>query len=117
MLASNTILVTGCHRSGSTFVGRMLGFGGRTAYLQEPFNLDTGLVGFDDWFQYICEGAYLSGVTVRSWLIYLQGLPEYRRKSISRNSDLLMTLGNCCFARVAMWIILRCGTCHFYMII
>ncbi|MFN2389931.1 MAG: sulfotransferase, partial [Actinomycetota bacterium] len=32
------ILVTGSHRSGTTWVGKMLSASGQTAYLHEPFN-------------------------------------------------------------------------------
>jgi hypothetical protein len=36
--ASNPILVTGAHRSGSTWVGKMLCAGGQSFYIHEPFN-------------------------------------------------------------------------------
>lgn len=50
------ILVTGSHRSGSTWVGKVLGSGGQTLYIQEPFNVfhkkryDTPV---KYWFEYI----------------------------------------------------------------
>ena len=53
------ILVTGAHRSGSTWVGRMIATSPRVTYLHEPFNLkhDMGLcrTQFDCWFTYVCE--------------------------------------------------------------
>jgi len=53
------ILVTGSHRSGSTWAGQMLAASPRTGYIHEPFN--TGIkIGalstpFKHWFQYIGE--------------------------------------------------------------
>jgi len=35
----NTVLVTGAHRSGSTWLGQMLSLGSDTAYIHEPFNI------------------------------------------------------------------------------
>ena len=35
----NTVLVTGAHRSGSTWLGQMLSLGQDTAYIHEPFNI------------------------------------------------------------------------------
>lgn len=56
--ASNKpILVTGSHRSGSTWVGRMLALHPSVGYIMEPFNLNhrPGIcrVRFDYWFQYV----------------------------------------------------------------
>lgn len=52
------ILITGSHRSGSTWVGRTLAASHKFAYIQEPFNIrhDNGLCGaqFKYWFTYIC---------------------------------------------------------------
>lgn len=52
------ILVTGSHRSGSTWVGKMMAASPELGYIHEPFNLkhDLGFCGarFDYWFTYIC---------------------------------------------------------------
>lgn len=60
------ILVTGSHRSGSTWVGRMIAASPAVAYIHEPFHLNhnQGFCGatFDYWFAYICpenEARYL----------------------------------------------------------
>ena len=53
------VLVTGSHRSGSTWVGRMIAEAPGMLYLHEPFNISDppgpGLcnVGFKYWFTYI----------------------------------------------------------------
>ena len=51
------ILVTGSHRSGSSWVGKMLAAAPRVAYLNEPFNVDIRIglspIRFDHWFKYI----------------------------------------------------------------
>lgn len=50
------ILVVGSHRSGSTWVGKMLVWPRSIAYVSEPFNPKTGLRIFKHWFEYIHEG-------------------------------------------------------------
>ncbi|HJT82351.1 MAG TPA: sulfotransferase [Chthoniobacterales bacterium] len=51
------ILVTGSHRSGTTWVGRMIALAPNVHYIHEPFNLnhDRGICGakFDYWFTYV----------------------------------------------------------------
>lgn len=53
------ILVTGSHRSGSTWVGRMLALSPSVGYIHEPFNIRHrhGIckAHFEYWFQYICD--------------------------------------------------------------
>lgn len=60
------ILVTGAHRSGTTWVGKMLAADACTAYISEPLNVlhRPGVfhVGVRYWYQYICaenEAAFL----------------------------------------------------------
>lgn len=57
--APKPILITGSHRSGSTWAGRMLAAAPYTAYIQEPFNIGIkfGVTQkhFEYWFQYLCE--------------------------------------------------------------
>mgnify|MGYP001026425254 CR=1 FL=1 len=50
------ILVTGSHRSGSTFVGRMLAAARHTGYMHEPLNPQLGVRGVDRWFPYVRAG-------------------------------------------------------------
>jgi hypothetical protein len=53
------ILVTGSHRSGSTWVGHMLALDPSIGYINGPFNLHSGRVvcgaEFTNWFTYICS--------------------------------------------------------------
>lgn len=53
------ILVTGSHRSGSTWVGNMLSIPPTVAYVNEPFNIQyhpgTPRPHFEHWFTYVCE--------------------------------------------------------------
>lgn len=59
MSSDNPILVTGSHRSGSTWVGRMLALSPDIAYLHEPFNIgcrdNLCTIGLDYWFAYLCD--------------------------------------------------------------
>lgn len=52
----NHILVTGAHRSGTTFVGRMLSLPRHIGYIREPFNPASGLEGTSRWFPYVKAG-------------------------------------------------------------
>lgn len=53
------ILVTGAHRTGTTWVGKMLAAGGQAAYISEPLNVwhRPGVMGaaVRHWYQYIDE--------------------------------------------------------------
>src|SRR5215216_127155 len=58
-LALTPILVTGTHRSGTTWVGKMLAADATTAYISEPLNVLHRPGVFRPkikyWYQYICE--------------------------------------------------------------
>jgi hypothetical protein len=53
------ILVTGSHRSGTTWVGRILATSPAVSYIHEPFHIshDPAVCAarFDHWFTYVCE--------------------------------------------------------------
>lgn len=62
------ILVTGAHRTGTTWVGKMLAASGESAYISEPLNIwhrpGVYSVPTTRWYTYICpenEGQYLAG--------------------------------------------------------
>lgn len=62
----NPILVTGAHRSGTTWAGKMLAADAQTAYISEPLNVlhrpGVYRAKITRWYQYICkenEGEYL----------------------------------------------------------
>jgi len=63
---THPILVTGAHRSGTTWAGKMLAADSETTYVSEPLNVlhRPGIFGakVKHWYQYICEeneGEYL----------------------------------------------------------
>eukprot|EP00752_Nemacystus_decipiens_P016866 g15098.t1 len=63
-MASNTpsnkrILVTGTHRSGTTWMGKMLSANRSVAYIHEPFNVDEARFGLpiQHWFSYLPDVA------------------------------------------------------------
>ena len=53
------ILVTGAHRSGTTWIGRMLALDPSTAYISEPLNVwhrpGVFRIPIEHWYQYICD--------------------------------------------------------------
>jgi len=52
----NNILVTGCPRSGTTFLGKVLSIPSHVGYVREPFNRDCGLEGLTHDFVYLQKG-------------------------------------------------------------
>lgn len=53
MFDEKPILVTGSHRSATTFVGRMLTLERNLGYIHEPFNIEWGIRGIDREFLYL----------------------------------------------------------------
>lgn len=67
--AHSPILVTGAHRTGTTWVGKMLAAGGEAGYISEPLNVlhRPGVLqlSIQHWYTYICaenEAGYLPGL-------------------------------------------------------
>jgi hypothetical protein len=56
-MSKRPILVTGSHRSGSTWIGRILESSGKLRYVHEPFNIENkrGFSPFNYWFEHISE--------------------------------------------------------------
>ena len=50
------MLVTGTPRSGTTFVGRMLALPREVGYLDEPFNVQIGILGIEEQFLHLTWG-------------------------------------------------------------
>lgn len=57
--SNKPILITGSHRSGSTWAGKMIASSPLVAYIPEPFNIycRPGICNaqFDYWFTYVCD--------------------------------------------------------------
>lgn len=62
---SKGILVTGTHRSGTTWMGKILSLPSEVVYLQEPFNLETSTNSMDFRFQH--------------WFPHVEDLPDRER--------------------------------------
>lgn len=89
------ILVTGAHRSGTTWVGKMLGADADTAYISEPLNVmhrpGVFRAQVNHWYQYICtenESQYLPAF--HSLLDYNYHLMDEIRAIRSRKDFLRM---------------------------
>lgn len=87
------ILVTGCSRSGTTWVGKTLALNPRIQYLYEPFNLDMGTagIGFPHQFMYLCrdnEHLYLDAI--QDVITGPQRLPLGLKLGFHRPARLLM---------------------------
>ena len=58
-MKEKTIFVTGCHRSGSTWVSKMIALSPGIAFIDEVFNPKMGLLKdkklFKNWFPYITQ--------------------------------------------------------------
>jgi len=77
---SRPILVTGAHRTGTTWVGKMLAAGGDAAYISEPLNIwhlpGVLRVPTHHWYTYLCaenEAVYLPALRETLGLHYHAG--------------------------------------------
>jgi len=57
-MRANPILITGAHRSGTTWVGKIISSSPGIQYVHEPFNIDYNNCGISPfyWFQYVTRG-------------------------------------------------------------
>src|SRR5688500_10504228 len=62
--ANNPILVTGAHRSGTSWVGRIIALSPAVFYIHEPFNVSDG------------PGPGICGVTFENWFTYIDATNE-----------------------------------------
>jgi len=91
------ILVTGSHRSGTTWTGKMLAAAPNTAYIHEPFNqeLKLGLspTDFNQTFKYITES---DSEKYKLWFgkILKYNYPLFRNLTRSRSIDDILKLAN-----------------------
>ncbi|GAA5521451.1 sulfotransferase [Aliifodinibius salicampi] len=83
-MQNNPILVTGIHRSGSTFVGNMLSLNRNIGYIQEPFNRDYGLKIFDVNFTYLTDTSITHQIQKTLDQLILLDKADYHIPSINR---------------------------------
>lgn len=94
-MSKRPILITGIHRSGSTFVGKMLCLNSQLGYIQEPFNKDYGLKIFETNFKYIAGDIPLTLVHTLDKLIDLNSaeyrIPSFRdgHQSVANRAELI----------------------------
>lgn len=101
------ILVTGAHRTGTTWVGKMLAAGGQAAYISEPLNVlhRPGVLRSPviHWYTYLCaenEGVYLPAF--RETLAYRYHLGAEIRSLRSRKD--LLRMGRDAGVFLAGWL-------------
>ncbi|GAB4314137.1 MAG: sulfotransferase domain-containing protein [Bacteroidales bacterium] len=100
MAGKKIIFVTGAHRSGTTWVGKMLSLNPGIRYIHEPFNIDEPRVHpFRYWFEYIHDKT--PAERQKEVFNFLYGLSFYTRKgiqaeikSINGPRDILRLTGN-----------------------
>jgi len=96
ILNNKPILVTGSHRSGSTWIGKMLALPSNVVYIHEPFNLhhrpDICKARFEYWFTYICDqNEFLYLHDLKHTLNFKYSLSE-ELKAINSKKDFLRLL-------------------------
>lgn len=77
MRTDRPILLTGIHRSGTTFTGRVLSIPHSAGYIDEPFNLQYGIEGVREWFPYARAGDANDPLTLFDDVV--AGRAKYRR--------------------------------------
>ncbi len=82
------LLITGSHRSGSTWVGKMLSLGSDTFYIDEPFNLKYKKNSpFNYWFEYVNHEnqskymPYLNSEVKNGVFSYIKNINKAQNKS------------------------------------
>jgi hypothetical protein len=98
-MRKTAILVTGSHRSGSTWVGEMISHSPSVNYLHEPFNIyydyefKTYHLEIEHWFQYISQENeslyYKQIVDLFDWKAHLRFLIEQNIKKVKSKKDLI----------------------------
>jgi hypothetical protein len=95
-LNKRAILVTGGHRTGTTWVGRMLSASGETAYISEPLNVwhRPGVMGapVPYWYTYICDDNAHEFLPALKQTLALEYLPGREIRSLKSMRDFLRML-------------------------
>lgn len=93
----NHILVTGCPRSGTTFLGKVLALPPEVGYVSEPFNKDFGLDGLDKQFVHMYRGMP-DEEYYRNLLERLLGRrARFKRLPVDRNLSMRQNVGRLLF--------------------
>lgn len=91
--SQNPILVTGAHRSGTTWVGRMLAANQKTAYISEPLNLlhRPGVYRAEvkHWYPYICQENESDFLSPMQETLRFSYHPWLEIKSLKSTKDLM----------------------------
>ncbi len=91
-----TILVTGAHRTGTTWVGKMLAANGRSVYISEPLNVlhRPGVFGaqISKWYTYISEENEIEYLPAFRKLLALRYQIMAEIRSLRTGRDLLRML-------------------------
>lgn len=112
-VCSRPILVTGSHRSGSTWAGEMLALSKSVAYVHEPFNVTDEISinpdQFKLWFQYVCDdNAGDTEIIIRNILEYKYPLLSNLKKCRSARHlaklcrDQMLSVGHSVHSRRAL---------------
>ncbi len=83
----NPILVTGAHRSGTTFLGRMLALSPQIGEVYEPFNIKVGVHGFKYFNTYIKENHRDEAYYEKIISDVLNGKAKYRRIPLTNKRE------------------------------
>ena len=94
---NNHILVTGCPRSGTTFLGKVLALPGEICYVSEPFNKDFGLEGLDKQFVHMYRGMNNEDYYRRILKSLLTGHARFKRLPVEPNLGLRQNVGRLLF--------------------
>jgi hypothetical protein len=87
--ASNSpILVTGAPRSGTTFLGRMLSLPRSVSYVDEPFNVQTGIKGVYRQFLYVGKKSTQASDYTKLVRELLAGQSTFKQSNIATSQSL-----------------------------
>ncbi len=91
------ILVTGIHRSGTTFVGKILSLPRSVGYIHEPFNTVFGINGIPHEYYYVTKASSYEPEFRRLIRRLLHGRASYRRGKLRLAQAPVKTIGRLLF--------------------
>ena len=85
------ILITGIHRSGSTWLGKVMGVSSELRYIHEPFNVAKNIdIPFSHWYKYVSDcSSKKEQEVIKKYVISKQSLNIHRLIDRSRKAKYL----------------------------
>lgn len=101
------LLVTGSHRSGTTFTGRLIAAPSSRGYIHEPFNPVSGVRAVEHWFPYVWNGHPDEDFYADLYRDLIDGRASFERQSVWEANSPKQFVGRLVFGsrkRLQYWL-------------